>query len=245
MISIVIPALNSSKTIRACIESVLRQSKDIIVVDNGSTDETVLIAKEYPVTMLKEKKKSSYAARNLGLKNAKFPLVAFIDSDCIASPDWTQNLRNGFKGGAKIVGGPIQARKNSFTQNYYNLFCHNQEEYYKQGLLATSNMAIKKGVGEFLELRSGADFEFCNRFKKRDIAYVSNAEVRHSYSGIVQFLRSNWKYGRGNAQVQKLSKKFHVPIGYKDVAVALGPAYLPMKLMQDVAFSLGRCFPYK
>ncbi|MEO0119589.1 MAG: glycosyltransferase family A protein, partial [candidate division WOR-3 bacterium] len=70
MIIFIVPAYNAEKTIGKCIESILAQNieKEVIIVDNGSTDNTANIIKKYPVKYILETKKSPAAARNRGLK---------------------------------------------------------------------------------------------------------------------------------------------------------------------------------
>lgn len=102
-VSIIVPVYNGEATIRECIESLLRQSYsvdryEIIVVDNGSKDGTADIVKGFSMHYLEEKAiRTSYAARNRGIKEAKGQILAFIDSDCVASPDWLVNGIEGFK----------------------------------------------------------------------------------------------------------------------------------------------------
>ena len=93
-ISVVVPVLNAAGEIGRLIESLLAQvwppeGAEIIVVDNGSTDGTTEVVRRYPVRLLEERAvRSSYAARNRGWRAATGEWIAFIDSDCVAPPDW-------------------------------------------------------------------------------------------------------------------------------------------------------------
>lgn len=90
LVSFIVPTFNSEKTIGKCIESILDQKceKEVIVVDNNSTDNTAKIIKKYSVRYLFEKRKGAAAARNKGLENAKGEYVGFIDSDVVLPEDW-------------------------------------------------------------------------------------------------------------------------------------------------------------
>lgn len=82
--SIIIPVFNRERFISRAIESVLNQSfknYEIIVVDDGSTDNTPYIIKQYPVNIITQKNRGVSAARNRGIKAAKGEIVAFLDSD--------------------------------------------------------------------------------------------------------------------------------------------------------------------
>lgn len=86
-VSVVIPAYNREKTIRRCINSVLSQTypvREIIVVDDGSQDNTVrILEEEYKdsVIVIKQSHKGAQAARNAGIIAAKSEYIAFLDSD--------------------------------------------------------------------------------------------------------------------------------------------------------------------
>lgn len=93
LVSVVIPAYNSAEFIGEAIESVLKQTYknvEIIVVDDGSTDATVDIVKQYRgVNLLQQKNQGSAVARNLAIENAKGSYIAFLDSDDVW---WTGKL---------------------------------------------------------------------------------------------------------------------------------------------------------
>jgi glycosyltransferase involved in cell wall biosynthesis len=85
-VSVVIPAYNAGAYLHKAIESVLNQTvpvDEIIVVDDGSKDDTCEVAKSYGdrVRFLSQKNQGASAARNLGVQSAKFDLVAFLDAD--------------------------------------------------------------------------------------------------------------------------------------------------------------------
>jgi glycosyltransferase involved in cell wall biosynthesis len=95
LVSIVIPVYNAAKYLAACIESVVQQSYpaiEIIVVDNGSTDDSKSIAKNYQkVIFLEEHQKGASVARNTGIKTAKGKYIQFLDADDLLHPDKIKN----------------------------------------------------------------------------------------------------------------------------------------------------------
>lgn len=100
-LSIIVPMYNSSKTIRTCVESVLKQDfnkYELILVDNGSTDNTLEICREYEknderITVIPlEYNGGANFARKIGLQIAKAPLIGFVDSDDWIESDMYSNL---------------------------------------------------------------------------------------------------------------------------------------------------------
>jgi glycosyltransferase involved in cell wall biosynthesis len=102
VVSIVIPAHNEEKWIAACLESVLRDSypnKEVIVVDDASTDGTGDILKRFPITVIRnEKRVGPSSARNIGVREAKGEIIVFIDAHCIVDDvDWIEKFLGFFR----------------------------------------------------------------------------------------------------------------------------------------------------
>lgn len=95
LVSIVIPAFNAGATLKACLESVLRQSlqdKEIIVIDGGSTDETAEIIRDFSTHLAgwsSEPDRGIYDAANKGLRRARGDWVYFLGADDLLSDDTT------------------------------------------------------------------------------------------------------------------------------------------------------------
>ena len=88
-VSVIIPAYNGERFIRAAIESVRGQTlpiSEIIVVNDGSRDRTADIARELGVTLIQQPNKGVCAARNAGINIAANDWVAFIDQDDLWEP---------------------------------------------------------------------------------------------------------------------------------------------------------------
>ena len=95
LVSIIIPVYNAEKYLRATIESALAQSwpnKEIIVIDDGSTDSSLAIAEIYSskISVVSQPNSGASAARNKGLELAKGSLIQFLDADDLLSIDKIQ-----------------------------------------------------------------------------------------------------------------------------------------------------------
>ena len=95
-VSLYVPCYNAGRYIEKCLEGVFNQSRipdEVIIVDDGSTDDTSEVAKRFPVKLVShECNKGLAAARNTGVRCAKHELVASIDADCIPKHDWLERL---------------------------------------------------------------------------------------------------------------------------------------------------------
>jgi len=89
LVSIIIPTCNRAAYLTAALESVLAQdyaAKEIIVVDDGSTDETAEVCARFPVVYLRQENRGPSAARNLGVSRCQGGLLAFPDDDDLCPP---------------------------------------------------------------------------------------------------------------------------------------------------------------
>lgn len=99
-VSIIIPIYNTAKYLKPCLNSVINQSYhnlEIILVDDGSTDNSGKIAdefakKDHRIKVVHQKNQGQSAARNHGLKLATGRFISFIDSDDKVDPDFISKL---------------------------------------------------------------------------------------------------------------------------------------------------------
>jgi glycosyltransferase involved in cell wall biosynthesis len=89
LVSVIVPTWNSERTIDLCLQSIVNQTYkkiEIIVVDGGSTDNTVKIVKKYPARLIELNKRGMTFQRNMGVLNAKGELLLHVDSDEVLHP---------------------------------------------------------------------------------------------------------------------------------------------------------------
>jgi Glycosyl transferase family 2 len=107
-ISVIVPTLNEERYLSRCLKSLINQASDrsleILVVDGGSTDQTVRVAKKYADKVLTRPRARVGAARNLGAKAATGEILAFIDADTLANPQWLDSIGETFRREPRAVG---------------------------------------------------------------------------------------------------------------------------------------------
>lgn len=145
-VSVIIPVYNSEKYLETCIESVLAQSLreiEIIIVDDGSTDNSWQIISRYAdqdsrIVALRRRNSGVSATRNAGLRKAHGEYVGFVDSDDYVDVTYFEHLYAGSIGDdrADIISSYVKT-ENESRQRFYN-------ETNKQNVLA--NRLDLKGV---------------------------------------------------------------------------------------------------
>jgi len=197
-VDVIIPVWNRPDDIRICLTAIAAQTypaslMNVMVVDNGSTDDTPEVVRGFPwAKLISEPTPGSYSARNAGIRQGSAPFVAFTDSDCIPEPDWLEKgiamlLRHPEAG---VVGGNIrlfQPGENAdpLIADYEHLHALNQQRMTSANGCMTANWmsprAVLEEMGGFNStLKSTADSELANRIgKSRPIVYAADAVVLH------------------------------------------------------------------
>ncbi len=203
-VSIVIPVYNRASEIGACLEALLAlnyppDKREIIVVDDGSTDETPAVVRNYRVKLIELfQNRGQSAARNVGAAAATGEIIAFIDSDCIADPDWLHELLPYFQDiRVALAGGYVDSfYQESWLDRYEEV--QSPLNMGKEGAFGTSaasdfyvptcNVLIRKNAymkagGLDEGLRLGEDVDLCWRLKGKGhrLLYVPRGRVRHKH----------------------------------------------------------------
>ncbi len=95
MNTVVIPAYNAAATLPACLGALRSQTlpaDEIIVVDDGSIDDTAEVARRMGAAVSRQEHRGPAAARNVGIQLARGDIVLFTDADCEPVPDWLEQM---------------------------------------------------------------------------------------------------------------------------------------------------------
>ena len=106
LVSVVVPAYNEEKNLPLALASLLNQEFEdfeLIVVDNGSTDETPAIAKELGARVIGEDRRGIAHARQAGFLSSKGGIIATTDADTVVPPDWLSRIAKEFREDTNLV----------------------------------------------------------------------------------------------------------------------------------------------
>lgn len=127
LVSVVIPVYNEEKVLEHCLNSLKLQSYkpvEIIVVDDGSTDNTPQIAKTFNVKFSSQNHKGPGPARNLGATKANGEILVFVDSDMTFEKNFIKDLTKPILNG-KTIGtfskNEMNANKNNVWSRCWNI----------------------------------------------------------------------------------------------------------------------------
>lgn len=234
LVSVIIPVYNDPSGIETTLKSVCYDDestyveREVIVVDNDSTDETKSVVQEYVerfdyVSLVHEIDiQSSYAARNTGFEHSSGDVLLFLDADIWTPKMWLEDMISALESNScDYLGCNVEVVADdqpNVWERYEQSFSFPVKTYLKDKQFApTCALAVRRGVFEKVglfdeRLESGGDKEFGRRVSRAGFkqGYAGDVTVFHPARESWQALRSKaFRIGRGRAQ----KRRYHPELG--------------------------------
>lgn len=204
-VSFIVPLYNEERTIVLCLDSIvenLHENDEIIIVDNGSTDNSIRLVRNYDMVRLLGKPGITIGAlRNLGAEVAKGDILAFIDADCVICRDWRDYVVDSLKRPAVVACGSkydLPANADWIEKAWFSQKKHTSGpvSYINSGNLAI-NKTIFLQVGGFDEkLVTGEDAELGWRLNSKGYLVLENPSIKAIHLGNPKDIISFYKKQR-------------------------------------------------
>lgn len=220
-ISVVVCSCNGARTIRECFEALTRleyPSFEVIVVNDGSTDTTARIAREFGFHLISTNGCGLSSARNMGLAAASGQIVAYIDDDAYPDPHWLTYLAATFLNGPYVgVGGPnihpptdgwISECVANAPGGPVHVLLSDRDAEHLPGCNMAFDRAALLAVGGFdPQFRTaGDDVDVCWRLQQRGgkLGFSPAAVVwHHRRNSIRAYVKQQSGYGRAEALLER------------------------------------------
>ncbi len=223
-ISVIIICYNEESYIDKCLNSLVNQNYnksdyEMILIDNGSTDKSVQIAKKFIKTIHIKPKLGLGEMRNYGAEQAKGEVLVFLDGDSEPDQDWLKNINALYSQNPNIITGAqcLQSEEAGWIPKSW--FFLNTTEREKVPELCANNFFISKKIftnsgGFDTHLTSGEDAELFARLRKDfEIYQDSKLKVVHHRdpNDLKTFFKREIWHGLGALGSFKI-KKFDKPL---------------------------------
>lgn len=212
-LSIIIPAHNEAEFIQELLESINRHisiKKEIIVVDNGSTDSTLTIIEKFNCIIVKmDRKVFPSKARNVGVSKSSGKYLVFLDADVIVTAQWASELQKLIDNTANLGKNFITGASCSVSQSpswlekyWFEPLSKNEKSYINGANIITTKDTYDSinGFDELLE--TGEDVDFSVRAKEKGISIILNDSWKVFHEGfpksISAFIKRESWHGKGD-----------------------------------------------
>jgi cellulose synthase/poly-beta-1,6-N-acetylglucosamine synthase-like glycosyltransferase len=217
-VSVIVPVRDGESTVADCLDSILatdypRDRREILVVDNGSSDGTPAVIQSRAVRYVREEKRGVSNARNRGIAESTGEILAFVDADCLVEPQWLTELVRPFEDPeVGSVGGDLQhapsitasERQAARMLGNWQRFAFTSNPAYPITANAAYRRDVLERIGPFdSHMTRAQDVELGLRFQERSglrLAYAERATARHRHRSTQRgFFRQQlgWAYGAG------------------------------------------------
>jgi glycosyltransferase involved in cell wall biosynthesis len=221
VISVIVPVRNGSRTLTACLLALQSQTypaDEIIVVDDGSTDDTAAVAAGLGVVVLSQEKAGPAAARNRGARQARGDILLFTDADCVPARDWVERMVAPFadpavagaKGEYRTQQQALVARfvQQEYQDRYDRMSRQPQIDHVDTYSAAYRRRIFLKagGFDTTFPTASNEDSEFSFRLAAlgHRLVYVPGAIVYHQHDrSLTEYARRKYRIGYWKAPVTR------------------------------------------
>ena len=217
-LSVVVPAYNAASTIGVCVAALRNQTIDrpyeIIVVDDGSSDETAAVARAAGATVLSTPRGRPAAARNAGIRAAQGAIVCCTDADCTPRPDWLAEIARPFDDPAAIAcKGTYASRQPSLIARFVQLEYEDKYDLLREqesiDFIDTYSAAYRRdvllandGFDERFDYLEDQELSFRLAARGYRMVFQPAAVVEHLHSATLRaYLRKKGIIGYWKAQV--------------------------------------------
>lgn len=255
LVSIIVPAYNEARVIRHCVDSILASAypnREIILVDDGSTDDTLAAMRDYErqpgVTVLGRRNGGKASALNAGLTQARGEIILFVDADGIFARDTIDELLAAFDSeriGA-VCGSDSPANLDRLLTRLANLQTHVGTGFARRALSFINCLPIVSGnlgafrrsvlekTGPFREGFIGEDLELTWRVHKAGyrVVFQPRATVRAETPSTIRGLwKQRVRWARGLLQTARIHRDMFFNPRYGLFAFYLGINMVSMVLI--------------
>jgi len=254
-VSIVVPVYNGARTIAACLEAIGAQGyggeRELVVVDNGSTDATCEIVSRYPFARLVRcATQGPAAARNAGIAATRHPIIAFTDSDCVPDRGWLEALVAAWRPELAAVGGRLESVDRGPVEDVVAAISFDQSQAIEGELayVITANCMFSRaalaginGFDEAFPIAGGEDTDLGWRLVQRGerFVYAPDALCLHNHpAALIDLVSQRVRYGYA---MSLLWTKYRVgPLAPALAAILPNWGWLCLSLARPVASRAGR-----
>jgi Glycosyl transferase family 2 len=222
LVSVIVPAYNSARTIERCVGALAGQQTsqrfEVLVVHSGTDETCALAVRTLPGIRALQLPERAIPprARNIGVRHARGEILAFIDSDIYVHPMWIEQVVKAMETGYDLVCGSIENANPHSTVSraeqllMFNEFMPDQPEH-PSWFALSGNTALRRAAyerfGPFVEVRAAEDVVFSRRLLAAGgrILFFPDLRVYHdNRTRLWPFLRNQVLVGTHTAIARRI-----------------------------------------
>lgn len=216
-VSYIIPAFNEADGILDTLSSIRKyhpsdvvENYEIIVVDNGSTDDTAKIVQNFGAKLFIRTEGTIASLRNFGVTHSSGDVIVFLDADVLLTESWQQNVSDVFR---EVVFGNLITGSTTFPPDGQNIFHKywfkakakkGSKNYIGSAHLIMGRCLFEKLDGFNENLETSEDYDLCQRALKSGANLKNNSELLVYHTGypndILSFIKREIWHGKSDCK---------------------------------------------